>query len=82
METLAPELRGLGLGRRLLGEMERLALEAGSTVIRLDTNRVLTEAVSLYTISGYVEIDAFNKKKAPRQGGVEHKESTSICLGG
>jgi GNAT superfamily N-acetyltransferase len=57
---IAPDARGIGLGRRLLGEMERLALEAGFAVIRLDTNRALTEAISLYQRSGYAEINPFN----------------------
>jgi len=30
------------------------------TVIRLETNRTLREAISLYRQSGYVEVDAFN----------------------
>ena len=29
-------------------------------VIRLETNRALTEAIALYRRSGYVEVDAFN----------------------
>ena len=57
---VASEARGLGLGRRLLGELERLTLEAGFRVVRLDTNRVLTEAITLYKHSGYSEIEAFN----------------------
>ena len=57
---IAPEARSMGLGRRLLAEMERLARQAGAEVIRLDTNRVLTEAISLYKKAGYVEIEAFN----------------------
>jgi DNA-binding MarR family transcriptional regulator len=52
--------RGLGLGRRLLGELERLASEAGATVVRLETNRALSEAIALYRRSGYVEVEAFN----------------------
>ncbi len=57
---VAADARGLGLGRRMLGEMERLAMEAGFDVIRLDTNRVLTEAIQLYRQAGYTEIEAFN----------------------
>jgi hypothetical protein len=29
-------------------------------VLRLETNRALTEAIALYRRSGYVEVDAFN----------------------
>ena len=57
---VAPDARGLGLGRRLLQELERHAREAGAGVVRLDTNRALTEAIALYRRSGYVEIDDFN----------------------
>lgn len=52
--------RGLGVGRRLLAELEHLAAERGCPAVQLDTNRTLTEAIALYRSSGYVEIDAFN----------------------
>jgi DNA-binding MarR family transcriptional regulator/GNAT superfamily N-acetyltransferase len=57
---VAPQARGLGLGRRLLFELERRAREYGVTVLRLETNRALTEAIILYRASGYAEVDAFN----------------------
>jgi len=57
---LAPSVRGLGLGRRLLGELERHAGEHGARVARLDTNHVLTEAIAMYRRAGYVEVPAFN----------------------
>ena len=57
---IAPAARGLTLGRRLLQELERHAREAGVIVLRLETNRALTEAIALYRRSGYVEVDAFN----------------------
>ncbi len=57
---IAPSVRGLGVGRRLLGELERHARKAGVTVLRLETNRTLNEAIALYKRSGYVEVDAFN----------------------
>jgi len=53
-------VRGLGIGRRLLGELERRAAEAGARVVRLETNRSLTEAIALYRSTGYVEVEAFN----------------------
>ena len=55
-----PAARGLGLGRRLLHELERLAAEHGIGTLRLETNRNLTEAISLYRSSGYAEVAAFN----------------------
>src|SRR5581483_6044830 len=57
---VAPSARGLGLGRRLLTELERLAAEHGVRVLRLETNRNLTEAIALYRSAGYREVDAFN----------------------
>lgn len=57
---IAPAARGLGLGRRLLGELERFAREAGAAVLRLETNQALREAILLYRSSGYIEVDAFN----------------------
>jgi len=59
---VAPEARGLGLGRRLLVELERRARAAGATVVRLETNRTLTEAIQLYRSSGYREVRAFNEE--------------------
>jgi DNA-binding MarR family transcriptional regulator len=55
-----PNVRGLGLGRRLLRELEQRAANAGSTTIRLETNGSLTEAIALYRSAGYDEVPAFN----------------------
>jgi GNAT superfamily N-acetyltransferase len=52
--------RGLGLGARLLAELERHARDAGVSVVRLETNRALREAIALYRRGGYVEVDRFN----------------------
>lgn len=52
--------RGLGLGRRLLAELERHAAEAGAPAVRLETNAALTEAIALYRSAGYAEVPAFN----------------------
>jgi len=57
---IAPAARGLGAGRRLLEELERVAGDAGAAVVRLETNHALTEAIALYRRSGYVEVEAFN----------------------
>src|SRR5215472_6478053 len=45
---VAPRARGLGLGRRLLKELERHAVEMGVTVLHLETNQTLSEAIELY----------------------------------
>ena len=57
---VAPAVRGLGLGRRLLAELEARAAAHGVRVLRLETNRTLTEAISLYRAAGYREVPAFN----------------------
>ena len=53
-------VRGLGLGRRLLAELETQAARHDVRVLRLDTNRVLTEAVAMYRAAGFSEVEAFN----------------------
>ncbi len=55
-----PGVRGLGVGRRLLADLERAAGDAGATTVRLDTNRELTEAIAMYRASGYAEIEPYN----------------------
>src|SRR3954469_11054235 len=57
---IAPEARGLGLGRRLLGALEAWATENGAMVLHMETNRVLHPAVPLYRSAGYEEVPAFN----------------------
>jgi Transcriptional regulators len=57
---VAPTVRGLGLGRRLLTELEDRARAHGSVALRLDTNSALKEAVALYRSTGYGEVAAFN----------------------
>jgi DNA-binding MarR family transcriptional regulator/ribosomal protein S18 acetylase RimI-like enzyme len=52
--------RGLGLGRRLLEELEARAAESGASMARLETNRALVEAIALYRSAGYREVPAFN----------------------
>ncbi|MGW0504573.1 GNAT family N-acetyltransferase [Micromonospora sp. NPDC003241] len=53
-------VRGLGVGRRLLTELERHAVAGGADAVRLDTNRSLTEAIRLYRSAGYHEIPRYN----------------------
>ena len=57
---VAPSARGRGLGRRLLAELEARAAANQVTVIRLETNRNLTEAIGMYRSAGYREVDPFN----------------------
>jgi DNA-binding MarR family transcriptional regulator/GNAT superfamily N-acetyltransferase len=57
---VAPGVRGLGLGRRLLAELEDEAIAAGAQLARLETNGRLGEAIALYRSSGYHEVSAFS----------------------
>jgi len=57
---VAPTARGLGLGRRLLAELESRAAASGSRTVRLETNRALSEAIALYRSAGYRKVKAFN----------------------
>ena len=56
----APSARGIGVARRMLRTLEAAAREKGLKTLRLDTNRVLTEAHALYRSEGYGEIARFN----------------------
>ena len=53
-----PRVRGLGLGRRLLLELEQRRATPAS--VQLETNRVLTEAIAIYRATGYHEVAPFN----------------------
>lgn len=57
---VAPAARGLGIGRRLLAELEARAAASGAKSVRLDTNAALIEAIALYRSAGYVEIEPFH----------------------
>jgi GNAT superfamily N-acetyltransferase len=60
---VAPRARGLGLSRRLLGELEAHARRSGYSVVRLETNKTLVEAQQLYRSSGYREVPPFNDER-------------------
>jgi DNA-binding MarR family transcriptional regulator/GNAT superfamily N-acetyltransferase len=53
--------RGAGLGARMLRRLEDDARAAGYTVVRLDTNSTLTEAIAMYERTGYRGIDRYNE---------------------
>ncbi|GAA4555521.1 bifunctional helix-turn-helix transcriptional regulator/GNAT family N-acetyltransferase [Planotetraspora kaengkrachanensis] len=57
---VADSVRGLGIGRRMLDELERYAAERGWDAIRLETNGNLTEAIAMYRSAGYREIEPYN----------------------
>ena len=57
---VAPAARRLGLGRRILTELERQACTRGLATLRLDTHEVLSEAIAMYRASGYHEIPRYH----------------------
>jgi DNA-binding MarR family transcriptional regulator/GNAT superfamily N-acetyltransferase len=57
---VSPSVRGLGVGRRILAELESRAAARGVQIVRLETNRALDEAIGLYRAAGYRQVAAFN----------------------
>lgn len=55
-----PSWRGLGLGGRLLTDLEQRARTLGHGRVVLDTNETLTEAIGLYRRHGYDPIERYN----------------------
>jgi DNA-binding MarR family transcriptional regulator/N-acetylglutamate synthase-like GNAT family acetyltransferase len=53
-------VRGLGIGLRILHELEAQARELGLSTLRLETNQALKEAQALYRRCGYREVAPFN----------------------
>src|SRR5262249_17243164 len=64
---VAPDVRGLGLGRRLLERLSAEAASRGMVILRLETNRSLFEAKHLYEGAGCAEVEPFNKKPYAHQ---------------
>ena len=48
-----PDYRRRGIGRLLLNTIEQLALDAGETILMLETHATWSEAVRLYRAAGY-----------------------------
>ena len=59
---VAESARGLGVGRRILNELEAHAKKSGVRTIHLETNGSLIEAISLYRSAGYKEVAPFNNE--------------------
>jgi GNAT superfamily N-acetyltransferase len=57
---VAAPFRGFGIGKRILQHLEDLARKRRLPLLRLETNKTLTEAQSLYGSSGYREVSPFN----------------------
>lgn len=58
---VASSWRGAGLGTRLLRRLESEALSLGYSRAVLDTNRSLTEAITMYGRAGYQEIAPYSQ---------------------
>ena len=56
----AQTVRGIGLGRRLLTELEERARANGVNRLQLETRDELREAIGLYLSAGYREVPPFN----------------------
>ncbi|MGE3615054.1 MAG: GNAT family N-acetyltransferase [Gemmatimonadales bacterium] len=56
---VAPAARGLGVGARLT-ELEARAAAGGGSIVRLETNRALAEAIAMYRSRGYREVAPFS----------------------
>jgi DNA-binding MarR family transcriptional regulator/GNAT superfamily N-acetyltransferase len=59
----APAARGLGVARRVLRRLEAEAGKIGFAVLRLDTNKALTEAHAFYLREGYRDVPRFNDNR-------------------
>lgn len=58
-----PAWRGRGAGRSLLRALEDLAGEMGISELVLDTNRVLSPALTLYHSAGFVQVPRYNDNR-------------------
>jgi DNA-binding MarR family transcriptional regulator/GNAT superfamily N-acetyltransferase len=74
---VAESARGLGVGRRLLTELERRAAGRGHSTVRLDTNRSLTAAIAMYRSAGYQEVDPYNDEPYAHHWFEKHLDARS-----
>lgn len=56
-----PTVRGQGISRQILRQLEEVAQEFGYSRLRLETGVYQTEAIGLYESSGYERIDCYGK---------------------
>ena len=57
---VATDARGRGVAGQIRRRLEELAAELGHDVVRLDTNRALTNAIEMYRAAGYVDVERYN----------------------
>jgi GNAT superfamily N-acetyltransferase len=60
---VADSVRGLGIGKRILVKLEEIARKQKLPLLRLETNKTLSEAKALYASHGYKEVPAFNNEQ-------------------
>ncbi|MCE5288626.1 MAG: GNAT family N-acetyltransferase [Nocardiaceae bacterium] len=58
-------IRGQGLGRRLMAELETRAVGLGAQEIVLDTHEVLEAAMKMYVALGYRSVPRYNDNPNP-----------------
>ena len=83
--AVAPRAQGLGLGRRLLEELEARAVARGAGFVMLEVRADNAAALALYAGSGYVvlhtrrryyqpgDVDALVMRKTLSQRGADHE---------
>jgi putative acetyltransferase len=69
---VAPPVRGAGVGRRLLAELERHARRLGMRRLVLETGRLQAAAIHLYERAGFARIPCFGEYDDTRM---------SVCMG-
>jgi ribosomal protein S18 acetylase RimI-like enzyme len=57
---ISAEVRGRGLGKRLLARLEDEVRAGGRSAVLLDTNGALTEAIAMYESAGYRATTRYN----------------------
>lgn len=62
-----PDLRGFGIGKRLLEHLESVCRDLGHLTVRLDTNSELIEAIAMYEAAGYTPIERYNDNPYARR---------------
>jgi GNAT superfamily N-acetyltransferase len=67
--AVSPLARRCGIGRRLIAEVERFAVERGHDHLALDTTPFLVEAIGLYERAGFVRVTT---------GGARHLYGTPL----
>jgi ribosomal protein S18 acetylase RimI-like enzyme len=79
--VLSPEVRGRGLGRRLLGEMLARASEIGYTRVWLETFSELEAAAHLYRDHGFEVVSADEAPRWGRERITYQRYELELCAG-